>query len=61
MVLYLPRAAVSGLGLAAFSHYQKQLSQGFYGPSLKAVSVSAILALLSLPAVFELNNESRKY
>jgi hypothetical protein len=44
MVLYLPRAAVSGSGLATFSSYQNQLFQDFDGPSLKAV----ILVLLSI-------------
>jgi hypothetical protein len=46
MVLYLPRAAVSGLGLKAFC-YQKQLSQGCDGPRLKAVSDSRLPFWLS--------------
>jgi hypothetical protein len=43
LVLYLSRAAISGLGLATFSHSQKKLFQDSGGLYLK----SAILALLS--------------
>jgi hypothetical protein len=57
MVLYLPRAAVSGLGLATFSPYQTQLSQGFDGPSLKAAILSSpvksLLSVATLTAIRE--------